>query len=133
MKIINHSLELLKTQKWQDIKIDDKHTILGLFTVIGGWYGFTRVTAGSQVLAQINGCWNEATVVDEGVGKRRVSVILNEDSSLSLVKVPHTKIKPLQTSMDKGINDKLNFDNLCEAITFLHQQQDQPDQEESSG
>jgi hypothetical protein len=35
--------------------------------------------------------------------------------------------------MDKGINDKLNFDNLCEAITFLHQQQDQPDQEESSG
>jgi hypothetical protein len=26
--------------------------------------------------------------------------------------------------MDKGINDKLNFDDLCQAITFLHKQQD---------
>ena len=97
--------------------------ILGLFAVIGGWYGATRVTAGSQVQVQINGCWNQATVVDEGVGKRRVSVILNDDVSLSLVKVPHSKIKPHQTSIDKGINDKLNFDDLCEAITFLHNQQ----------
>lgn len=72
---------------------------------------------------QINGCWNEATVIDEGVGKRRVSVILNEDASLALVKVPHSKVKPYQTSIDKGINDKLNFDDLCEAITFLHSQQ----------
>lgn len=75
--------------------MDDKLIILGLFTVIGGWYGFTRVTAGARVQAQINGCWNEATVIDEGVGKRRVSVILNDDASLSLVKVPHNKIKPL--------------------------------------
>ena len=44
--------------------------------------------------AQVNGCWNEATVIDEGTGKRRVSVILNEDASLALVKVPHSKIKP---------------------------------------
>jgi hypothetical protein len=61
-------------------------------------------------------------VIDEGVGKRRVSVILNEDASLALVKVPHAKIKPQQTTMDKGINDRLNFDDLCEAVTFLHQQ-----------
>lgn len=94
MKIISHSLQILKTQRWRDVKADDKEIILGLFIVIGGWYGFTRVTAGSQVQVQINGCWNEATVIDEGVGKRRVSVILNEDASLALVKVPHTKIKP---------------------------------------
>lgn len=48
-------------------------------------------------------------------------MILNEDASLALVKVPHAKIKPQQTTMDKGINDRLNFDDLCEAVTFLHQ------------
>ena len=30
---------------------------------------------------------------------------------------------PRQASIDKGINEKLNFDDLCEAITFLHRQQ----------
>lgn len=123
MKIINHSLRLLKTTRWKDAKKEDKQILLGLFAVIGGWYGFTRVDAGSQVRVQINGCWHEATVIDEGVGKRRISVILNEDASLALVKVPHSKVKPHQTSIDKGINDKLNFDDLCEAITFLHNQQ----------
>jgi len=97
--------------------------VLGLFAVIGGWYGFARVDPGSKVRVQINGCWNEATVIDEGVGKRRVSVVLNDDTSLTLVKVPHSKVQPHQTSIDKGINDKLNFDDLCEAITFLHSQQ----------
>ena len=58
--------------------------------------------------------------MDEGVGKRKISVILDEDSSLQLWKVSHNKIRPLQISIDKGINDKLNFDDLCEAITLLH-------------
>jgi len=120
MKIINHSLQLLKTTRWSDAKKDDKQIVLGLFAVIGGWYGFARVDPGSKVRVQINGCWNEATVIDEGVGKRRVSVVLNDDTSLTLVKVPHSKVQPHQTSIDKGINDKLNFDDLCEAITFLH-------------
>jgi len=91
--------------------------------VIGGWYGFTRVGAGAQVLVQVNGCWSEATVIDEGVGRRRVSVVLNDDATLALVRVPHSKVMPRQTSIDKGINEKLNFDDLCEAITFLHKQQ----------
>lgn len=72
---------------------------------------------------QVNGCWNEATVVDEGTGRRRVSVVLNDDASLTLVRVAHSKVMPRQTSIDTGINDKLNFDDLCEAITFLHSQQ----------
>jgi hypothetical protein len=37
----------------------------------------------------MDGGWSEATVIDEGIGKRRVSVILNEDATLTLVKVPH--------------------------------------------
>lgn len=39
------------------------------------------------------------------------------------MRVPHSKVKPRQTSIDQGINEKLNFDDLCEAITFLHEQQ----------
>jgi hypothetical protein len=81
------------------------------------------------VHVQINGNWNEATVVDEGVGKRKISVILNDDSTLSLVKVQHSKVRPVQTSIDRGINDKLNFDDLCEAITFLHAQKQQNEKE----
>jgi len=125
MAIINESLQILKTKRWKEVPQDDKHLVLGLFSVIGGWYGFSRLSAGSQVLVQSNGCWNEATVIDDGAGKRRVSVILDEDASLQLVRVPHSKVKPRQTSIDQGINDKLNFDDLCEAITFLHEQQQQ--------
>lgn len=94
MKIINESLQILKTKKWKEVPRDDKHIVLGLFSVIGGWYGFGRLSAGSQVLVQSNGCWNEATIIDDGAGKRRVSVILDDDASLQLVRVPHNRIKP---------------------------------------
>jgi hypothetical protein len=114
---------MLKSRKWRDLALADRQIILGLFAVIGGWYGFARVGAGAQVQVQVNGCWSEATVIDEGVGRKRVSVILNGDASLTLVRVPHSKVLPVQTSIDRGVNDKLNFDDLCEAITYLHSQQ----------
>lgn len=47
--IINNALQILKTRRWRDVDLEDKQIILGLFTVIGGWYGFTRIAAGSQV------------------------------------------------------------------------------------
>ena len=50
MKVINESLQVLKTKKWRDVSLKDKFIILGLFSVIGGWYGFSRLSAGSQVL-----------------------------------------------------------------------------------
>jgi hypothetical protein len=73
-------LHTLKTQAWKDILLEDKQIIIGLFAFIGGWSGFTKLTAGSQVKVEINGSWDEATVIDEGLGKRRMSVILNDDA-----------------------------------------------------
>ena len=94
LKIINESLHLLKTKKWADIKLQDKQIVLGLFSVIGGWYGFNRIAPGSKVLAHINNCWSEATVIDEGNAKRKVSVLLDEDQTLTVVKVAHSNIQP---------------------------------------
>ena len=91
---MNQTLQVLKTQRWSSLEENDKQIILGLFAVLGGWYGFNRIGAGSRVRVQINGCWSMATVVDEGVGKRRVTVILDEDPALSLVKVPHSVVEP---------------------------------------
>ena len=121
--LIDHSLRVLKTRRWREVALADKHVLLGLFAVLGGWDGFARVGAGAQVQVLVNGCWSEATVVDEGVGRKRVSVVLNDDAALTLVRVPHSRVIPHQTSIGTGINERLNFDDLCEAITFLHSQQ----------
>lgn len=121
--LINDSLQMLKTKQWNEVSLADKHVILGLFAVVGGWQGFSRAVVGSAVQVETsNGYWSAATVIDDGVGKGKVQVILDEDTDLQLVKVPHHKVRLLQVNIDKSINDKINFDDLCQAITFLHSQ-----------
>lgn len=120
--IVDTALRILKTQRWREVKAVDRSVVLGLFAVIGGWYGFTRIGTGAQVQVQVNGCWSTATVIDEGVGRKQTTVILNDDATLSLVKVPHSQVLPHHSSIDRSINDQLNFDDLCEAISYLHSQ-----------
>ena len=82
-KLLNDILELLKNAKWDDVSDTDKSVVLGLFAVLGGWQGFSRICSGSQVSVETsNGVWNSATVIDDGVGKNKVSVILDDDVEL---------------------------------------------------
>jgi hypothetical protein len=34
---------LIKTKKWKEIGAEDKQIVLGLFAVVGGWYGFSKI------------------------------------------------------------------------------------------
>ena len=121
--LINDSLQVLKSQKWSELIDSDKNLILGLFGVIGDWQGFSRIIAGSSVNVEVSkGQWSAATVVDDGVGKRKVSVILDEDANLQVMKVAHEKVRVLQTAIDQKVAGQLNFDDLCQAMTFLHRQ-----------
>ncbi len=96
--------------------------MLGLFAVIGGWYGFTRIIPGTKVQVQISNRWINASIIEDGQGKGKVSVILDDDFQLKLERVDHDKVKSLEPSLDNAISTKLNFDLLCEAITHVHQQ-----------
>lgn len=50
--------------------------------LVGGWN--SPITSGQNVQVEINNQWVQAIVVDDGLGKNRVSVILEDDDSLSL-------------------------------------------------
>jgi hypothetical protein len=120
--VLESSLGLLKTTRWATIARTDRETILGLLAVAGGWFGSSRLGAGAQVQVQVNGCWTEATVVDEGFGRKRISVLLKEDASLQLVRVPHSQVRPCSVQIDEAITSGLNLEDLCEVIVFLHSQ-----------
>jgi len=52
MSKLNLSIEKLTVQKWYDFSIQDKHIIIGLLAVVGGW--LPQISTGSMVLAEIN-------------------------------------------------------------------------------
>ena len=74
------------------------------------------------MLVEINNQWVEAIVVDDGLGKKRISVILRNDNSLTLIKVPTSKVKaferyewPFETDLGKMISQE----NLCRATVHV--------------
>jgi hypothetical protein len=94
MTLINESLTILKATEWRNIASADKEIIVGLFSVLGGWYGFSKIYPGSKAQVQINGEWIDAIVVDEGIINRRASVILADDAQLQIHKISYSDIKP---------------------------------------
>lgn len=56
--------------------------MFGLLSVIGGWSPPMRT--GQPVQVQINNQWVNATIVDDGLGKKRLSVIIDDDDSLTI-------------------------------------------------
>mmetsp|Transcript_23267 Transcript_23267/g.22850 ORF Transcript_23267/g.22850 Transcript_23267/m.22850 type:complete len:87 (-) Transcript_23267:121-381(-) len=80
MNKLNLSIDKLSQMNWADFSDHDKNIVFGLLSVVGGWTPSLRT--GQLVLAEINNQQVEAIVVDDGLGKKRVSVILANDSSL---------------------------------------------------
>ena len=79
-------LEELTQKSWETDFDDGKQKyMLGLLTVIGGWQ--PSLKTGQLIQVKINNNWTNATVVDEGLGKEKMSVILEEDDTLQIVKV----------------------------------------------
>lgn len=51
-----------------------------MLAVIGGWNPPTKT--GQPIQVEINNQWCNAMIVDGGIGKKRVSVILDDDNKL---------------------------------------------------
>jgi hypothetical protein len=49
---------------------------------------------GQPVQVEINNQWCDAIIVDDGIGKKRVSVILEDDETMSVMKIPVTRTRP---------------------------------------
>jgi hypothetical protein len=75
--------------------MEKKYTI-GLLTVIGGWCPSLRT--GQLIQVNIGNTWCFATVVDEGTGKDKMSVILEEDDNLQIIKINRSQARSVQRS-----------------------------------
>jgi hypothetical protein len=66
-----------------------------------------------------------ATVVDDGLGKKRVSVLLDDDDTLSIQKIPVERVRPLQKfewPFDSAISQQIDQERVCEAIINVYYQ-----------
>lgn len=80
MDIFNLCLEKISSQDWNSFNQADLQIMYGLLAVIGGWN--PPIKTGQPVQVEINNQWCNAVVVDDGHGKKFLSVILEDDLSL---------------------------------------------------
>jgi hypothetical protein len=55
--------------------------------------------------------WSNATVVDEGAGKEKISVILEEDDSMQITKISREKARPVnrfELELDGDFGSKID-------------------------
>lgn len=72
-----------------------------------------------------NNVWINATVVDEGAGKDKISVILDEDDSMQIIKINKEKARPINRSeleLDGDFGLKIDQKSLINAVINLYQQ-----------
>lgn len=80
--MVNGTIDKLASQNWKESSQVDKQVAYGVLAVVGGWT--SPITTGQKVQVEINNQWVDATIVDDGLGKKRVSVILDDDDTLTL-------------------------------------------------
>jgi len=80
--MVNGTIDKLASQNWKEFSQVDKQVAYGVLAVVGGWT--SPITTGQKVQVEINNQWVDATIVDDGLGKKRVSVILDDDDTLTL-------------------------------------------------
>ena len=111
---INEMMQKMTTKSWtEDFDETEKKYTIGLLTVIGGWCPSLRT--GQLIQVNIGSSWCYATVVDEGIGKDKMSVILEEDDNLTIVKINRTQARAVQRSqIDLNGNFGQNID--CKSL-----------------
>lgn len=91
--------------------------MFGILALVGGWN--TQIRTGQHVQIDINNQWVDGIVVDDGLGKKRISVILEDDDNLHVQKVALARVRPnskYEWPFDSSLGDKINQDLLCRAI-----------------
>jgi len=69
--------------------------------------------------------WSNATVVDEGAGKDKISVILDEDDSMQIIKINKEKARPInrfELDLDGDLGAKIDQKQLIEAVIEIYRQ-----------
>lgn len=104
---MNSSIESIAKKSWSEFRLADKQTIFGLLAVVGGWT--PPIRTGQPVQIEINNQWVNATVIDDGLGKKRISAILNDDDTLTIQKVPVNKVRPLPSNHEWLADSAVNY------------------------
>lgn len=66
-----------------------------------------------------------ATIVDDGLGKKKMSIILDDDDTLTLQKVPVNKVRSIYTNewlYDGQLSSLVDQKGLCAAIIKVYEQ-----------
>ena len=66
-----------------------------------------------------------ATVIDDGLGKKRISVILDDDDSLTIQKISVHKVRPhqkLEWLLQGSLSSLIDQEKLCLAIINVFEQ-----------
>ncbi len=74
---------------------------------------------------EINNIWVDATIVDDGLGKKRISVLLDDDDSLQIQKIPVERVRPLQRlewPFDGPLSQQIDQERVCAAIINVYNQ-----------
>ena len=67
--------------------------------------------------------WSNATVVDEGAGKDKISVILEEDDSMQITKINKDKARPVnrfELELDGDFGSKIDQKSLIQAVISVY-------------
>jgi hypothetical protein len=78
--VINQVIEQLAEKKWSELTEVYQQVVFGTLSVVGGWT--PPIRTGQPVQVEINNIWVDATIVDDGLGKKRISVLLDDDDTL---------------------------------------------------
>ena len=115
---LNQMLQELTAKSWEaDFDESQKKYMIGLLTVIGGWQPSLRT--GQLVQVNINNNWSNATVVDEGLGKERMSVVLEDDDNLQVIRVNRADaraVQKYQVGLNGRFGESVNSELLQKAI-----------------
>jgi hypothetical protein len=78
--VINQVIDELAEKKWNELSDTYKQVVFGTLAVVAGWT--PPIRTGQPVQVEINNIWVDATIVDDGLGKKRISVLLGDDDTL---------------------------------------------------
>ena len=84
----------ISTKKWTELSEVYQQVVFGILAVVAGWT--PPIKTGQPVQVEINNIWVDGTTVDDGLGKKRISVLLDDDDSLQIQKIPIERVRPLQ-------------------------------------
>eukprot|EP00347_Sterkiella_histriomuscorum_P020695 403336831 len=129
IRVLNNVLLQLCENTWKEFGTQEKQLAYGILSVIGGWYAPYRT--GQNIQIEINNQWVDAIVVDDGLGKKRISVILEDDETLQLQKIPSHRVRThqkYQWPFDSDLSKLIDQEKLCNSVISVYKQLQDKDQ-----